>query len=240
MKSKDYFGDQIEKHFYDVLSQGHLTEFVSHFNYIKVTAVPRPVAQIGPIDAAHCGGSVGPGTFGASISCNGTAGVLSAGHISALIGNSPVHAYTSNGAYVGMVSQRMCYEYDQYGQRVTPTMEVPDVCVVDTSDTFSSTGLSAGIAQIRDVVTSYGAVTSGLSSQLETIGAPFAGPDPSFGVWGETMMTMHAISTGGDSGAVVCNADGHVVGQVVGGYPGVYSLIQDIDYLLQATGAVLR
>ncbi|MGO9355402.1 MAG: hypothetical protein ACLP3C_32915 [Mycobacterium sp.] len=94
------------------------------------------------------------------------------------------------------------------------------------------------MATIRDTVTADGAVTSGQQSELSTVAMTFAGPCSAN--WGEAMLTAYAISAPGDSGAQVLNASGEVVGQVVGGYPGVYSVVQDIDYVLKATGAVLR
>jgi hypothetical protein len=54
------------------------------------------------------------------------------------------------------------------------------------------------------------------------------------------MITMQAISAPGDSRAAVVNAAGEVIGHVVGGATGVYSVIHDIDYQLKATGATLR
>ena len=96
------------------------------------------------------------------------------------------------------------------------------------------------VARIWDKVTRYGGVTSGVTSRLRTVGTTFAGPNRRVGNRGEAMITMHAISARGDSGAAGVNAVGEVIGHMVGGATGVYSVIHDIDYQLMATGATVR
>lgn len=58
--------------------------------------------------------------------------------------------------------------------------------------------------------------------------------------WGEVALTAEAMSRGGDSGSLVVADDGAVVGHVVAGHEGVYSVVQDMDYCLREVGAWLR
>ena len=172
---------------------------------------------------------------------NGKLGVLTAGHVCPRLDGGTVHAYEPSGVEVGIVTQRMCYQYESDGHDVTAGTDVPDVAFIELSDQNEPPhSVTAAAAKNWDAVTAHGAVTSGLSSPLEAVGCSMASVSPDCGNWGEAMFTQHAISAGGDSGAVVLNDSGQVVGQVVAGYPGVYTVIQDIEYLLRATGAVLR
>lgn len=52
------------------------------------------------------------------------------------------------------------------------------------------------------------------------------------GAWAEIALVDPTISIGGDSGAVVVNEAGLVVGQIVGGHPPAFSVVQEIDLLL--------
>lgn len=58
--------------------------------------------------------------------------------------------------------------------------------------------------------------------------------------WGEVSLTAEAMSRGGDSGSLVVGDDGAVVGHIVAGHEGVYSVVQDMDYCLREVGAWLR
>ncbi|MFC0625712.1 hypothetical protein [Kribbella deserti] len=63
---------------------------------------------------------------------------------------------------------------------------------------------------------------------------------PHLGRWGEVAMTAEAISAPGDAGTLVQRDDGPVVGQILAGQAGFYSLFQDIEYALRAAGIALR
>jgi hypothetical protein len=147
--------------------------------------------------------------------------------------------YDSDANLVGKITTRMDCNFDAGGAAVVPNSDVPDVAVIELSVPEAvHTSAKQGVAFIRDEVTAQGSVTAGEKSELSTIATAFAGPGSAN--WAEAMLTAYAISAPGDSGAQVLNDAGEVVGQVVGGYPGVYSVVQDIDYLLKATGTVLR
>ena len=219
------------------LERGFRSPRLQHAGQVVVYALPRPLALAAPGDPAHCSGPSGPGTFGAPVHVAGVDSFLTAGHVAPVGVGTPVYDRHSN--LVGKISQRMSCDFDGSGCAVIPNSDVPDVAVIALSVPDSTTSVtSQGVARIRDVVTAHGAVTSGQRAELSTVATAFAGPGAAN--WGEAMLTAYPISAPGDSGAQVVNDAGEVVGQVVGGYPGVYSVVQDIDYLLKATGAALR
>ncbi len=82
-------------------------QFLGQFGLI---ALPRPLAQAAPGEAAHCSGPAGPGTFGARVRSNGVDGFLTAGHVAPIAVPSAV--YDSHSNLVGKITQRMCCDYD--------------------------------------------------------------------------------------------------------------------------------
>lgn len=60
------------------------------------------------------------------------------------------------------------------------------------------------------------------------------------GAWADILLVDRPISVGGDSGSMVVNAADEVVGQIVGGKKGAYSVVQDIDLLLSRTNTMFR
>ncbi|MGW4652054.1 trypsin-like peptidase domain-containing protein [Kitasatospora sp. NPDC004289] len=204
---------------------------------VSVIAVPPPVHQVAPSDIAHCG--EGPGTFGVRVTTpQGTRGLLTAGHAAPTAG---VAAYDTNAQRLGSVGAT------KHCAIVLARQETADVALIEldaaTPDTQRATPPISviGTGHKWDQVTAFGAVTSGQWAALLTAGHPFAGPDgPGGGDWGQTMMTAYAISAPGDSGAPVYNQQNELIGHVVGGYPGVYSVIQDANYQLTEVGASPR
>lgn len=109
-------------------------------------------------------------------------------------------------------------------------------------DTVAAAPVPSGIghALLWDSITAYGAQTSGQTEAVVMTGGPFAGPNPAGGDFGEATLTAYAISAPGDSGAPAYNQRGELVGHVVAGNPGIYSLIQDVTYQLRAFNSTLR
>jgi len=204
---------------------------------LSVIALPAPVPQVAPSDVAHCG--VGPGTFGVRVKTpNVPRALLTAGHAAPTAGAS---AYDSSAQRLGTVASTK-----HYG--ITPAGQVTaDVALIEldpaTPDTLKGTPAPSvpGTGHRWDQVTAYGAVTSGQWSALLTAGGPFANPyGPTYGDWGEAMITAYPISAPGDSGAPVYNKQNELVGHIVGGNPLLYSIVQDVNYQLQGAGATLR
>ena len=87
----------------------------------------------------------------------------------------------------------------------------------------------------------YGAVTTGARGTLLSSSRPFAGPSQQHGHWDEALVTDKAISKGGDSGGMVLDAaTGALIAHIVGGYPGVYSVLQDAEAQSRMVQAKLR
>jgi len=209
-----------------------------HEEEVAIIGLPAPVAQVGPGEEAHCG--AGPASFGSRVWLpSGARGLLTAGHGAPVAGTA---AYDAASNLVGKVIDTVhCGS-----PTVSAGAPTPDVATIELDPNTPDTPTGAptagfpATAQLWDTVTSYGSVTSGASAAVLIAGASFAGSSPTTGVYGETLQTAYPISAGGDSGAPVYNQAGELVGHVVAGYAGVYSVVQDVTYQLNAFGASLR
>lgn len=116
-----------------------------------------------------------------------------------------------------------------------------DVALVELADDcpeqLASVSLWLDAARVIDNVSILG--LSSAASYVRGL-SPALAFQPGIAQWGEVAITADAISSQGDSGSLVVRSDGAVLGQIVAGYPGVYSLVQDIEYCLKALGAQLR
>jgi hypothetical protein len=206
---------------------------------VAVIGLPAPVEQVGPGDEAHCG--AGPASFGSRVWLQrGARGLLTAGHAAPVVGAA---AYDASSNVVGKVIDTV----DCGSATVGAGAPTPDVATIELDQNAPDTLTNApqanappGTATLWDTVTSYGAVTAGQSASVLIAGASFAGSSPTTAVYGETLQTAYPISASGDSGAPVYNQSGDLVGHVVAGYAGVYSVVQDASYQLNAFGASLR
>ncbi|GGT26689.1 hypothetical protein GCM10010222_80570 [Streptomyces tanashiensis] len=203
---------------------------------VSVIGVPPPMEQVAPGERAHCG--VGPATYGVPVEIHpySQRGILTAGHAAP---NAGVLAYDGKAQLVGEVQRSM------HCGRTAPRQETADVAVIILEETEPD-GIRAapkastlGAASRWDEVTAFGAVTSGQRSRLLTAGNPFVN-QPEGGDWGEAAMTAYAISAPGDSGAPVFNQSDELVGVIVGGYEGLYSIVQDISYQFREADVELR
>jgi len=201
---------------------------------IVVIACPPGAPQVAPGDAAHCGGQ--PGSFGARIVTSaGQRGILTAGHVAP---KRAAGAFDSGANLLGVVADTVNYA------SVPPGTATPDIATIELAahvrDDPAPGAKSPGTVRTWQSVTAYGAKTSGKTSQISTALVSFAGPNQNVGDFGLSAMTMRPISAPGDSGACVYNNAGDLVGHIVSGYPGVYSVMQDITYQLEEFGATLR
>jgi hypothetical protein len=102
------------------------------------------------------------------------------------------------------------------------------------------------MAEDGDLVKSYGAVTTGLTSKIEIVLPAFGSPQEATGVLGNVMLTAQAISTFGDSGAIAVLEPQHrLAGHIVAGFPATsdyegYSVVQDLGYQLGHVSATLQ
>ncbi|MFF5808248.1 trypsin-like peptidase domain-containing protein [Streptomyces sp. NPDC012746] len=203
---------------------------------VSVIGVPPPMEQVAPGERAHCG--VGPATYGVPVEIRpyNQRGILTAGHAAPIAG---VPAYDGNAQLVGEVKRTM------HCGLTAPRQETADVAVIILEATEPD-GLRAapkvstiGTAHRWDQVTAFGARTSGFRAHLLTAGNPFVNR-PDGGDWGEAAMTAYPISAPGDSGAPVYNESDELVGVIVGGYEGLYSIVQDISYQFREADVELR
>lgn len=206
---------------------------------VSVLGVPLPSEQadVTPGDQVRCGRSTG--TFGVQVSAPGVSqGVFTAGHVVATNGMQVEDARRQR---VGTVHSTM------YGlhKNVAARQLVADVAVVELDPTThcvcgsTPQTLQTSAPTRWDRVTSYGAITSGVSAVLLAVGSDFAHPDSRAGDWKDTMITKGAISTRGDSGAPVFDDNGDLIGHIVAGARS-YSVIQSVSCLLAETQATLR
>jgi hypothetical protein len=205
---------------------------------ISVIGIPSPRPLYRPGFQARCGAM--PGTFGARvITANGRDGILTAGHVAP---NPGAPAYEGSNL-IGTVSSSM------YRATATPSQPAADIALVELLQQGTSVPqdrvFPEGVGDDGDLVTSYGAVTTGEASKIEIVLPAFGDPQEDTGVLGDVMLTTQAISTFGDSGAmVVLRAQGRLVGHIVAGFPATsdfegYSVVQDLRYQLNWVSARL-
>jgi hypothetical protein len=215
-----------------------------HWNFVQAMRVspadavlivlPQPVAQVACGDAASCGGV--PGTYGAFVTTGKkTSGILTAGHVA----SQGSAAYTASGSYVGVTIDSL-----SLANPGPPTIDIAVIeygtGVYDTPGVRPSS-LRPRAARIRDTVVGHGARTPGAAARVVAINAQFAGPTPNSAPWSDAIILSGTISTNGDSGGMVLDAGtGELVGHIVGGFQGAFSILQDATAQLQAVKAALR
>jgi hypothetical protein len=208
-----------------------------NFPNLAVALLPAPMPELAPGEAANC--PVTPGTFGSKIkTASGGLGITTAGHVGPTVGAT---VYDATGTAIGSVTASVDFNSAPAGS------DTADIATVD----YYTRGVTEGAgpvpnpgqpvaARIWDTLTSYGAVSWNVSAAVLSAGAAFASPNPAGANWGNAILTAYGISAQGDSGAPVYNQNSQLVGHVVGGYPGVYSVIQDASYQLGAVTAQVR
>lgn len=201
-----------------------------------LAALPRPVTFGGPGEEVRTSG-VGPGTLGARVRDSaGQSCLLTAGHVAPSL---HAGAFDEHRRRVGTV------QFTASPQAGQPNIAYPDVALIRTQPGYNdragvSHDMVAEKPRLRMDVSAVGAVTSG-TSWVKGICESYVGEHEHEGGWGNVLITRDAVSSFGDSGAPVLVAGTpRLVGHVVAGYPGSHTLIQEIDYQLDACGATLR
>ncbi|MFD4644817.1 trypsin-like serine protease [Streptomyces sp. NPDC058441] len=197
---------------------------------VAIIGLPRPEEQALIGDAMHCG--AGLATCGAPVVTKEGVGFITAGHAAPFVGAA---AFDVGANLIGYVS------FTNSCRSVNPWEATADVAVVefendDYRQQYAASDVALGTATETDVVTAEGAITRGMSSHLLTVGAKILGPSEAGGNWDEAMITIRDISAKGDSGAAVFNQRQELIGHIVGGRRGAYSVAQDITYQLSFCG----
>lgn len=172
------------------------------------------------------------GTLGVPVRlADGRRGALTAGHVAEEVG-----AVVQVGPLEGEVV------YSNHRARHPFPTTCADVAVIALEDGWRDTiavPSVAGTAVVGqlDLVGAHGSSGEGAPARLvRTLGESFAISEDE-ACWGDFLIA-DAISTNGDSGSIVHEGPA-VVGQIVGGLPGGYSIAQKIDYLLTDAGVEL-
>ncbi len=204
--------------------------------WVRMVGLPRARALAAVGDP--CDTPASRGTLGARVTTrSGRDGVLIAGHVADSVG---VAVTDHGGNRLGTVVE--CLHPGQS----PPQTASGDVAVVELDRRVAVGGLAHGRAPAtvlpRDDLEIHGAATGVTRTWVRGISTFWAGPDPASGDWASVLVTRDGTTAQGDSGALVLR-DGTLepVGHVVGGVPGVYTLIQELDdQLLWAGQLALR
>jgi hypothetical protein len=167
------------------------------------------------------------------IRSTGARAVLTAGHVAHPKGACVM----ANGRTIGRVV------YADYLAAHQSTETIADVAVVKFEEgiAVSNTRIVSGpgVGKKLDLVVADGRQGSKEARILGLMES--CALKQGVGCWGQVLITDRAISTSGDSGTPVFLGDGSgtVIGHVVAGHPAAYTIIQDIDYILQSGGVTL-
>jgi len=195
-----------------------------------IVVLPPPVNQ-----AAVVQGPIEWGTLGVPVWLgDGRAGILTAGHVAPTVG----FVVSINGVRGGTV----VFASSRAGHATAEA--VADVAAIVLDDKGSNTyGLPPllGLGNAVELATVRALNTSGTGSAGETVRAllPRFAVDAQ-GAWAESVIVDAAISIAGDSGSMVVDSEMRILGQIVGGHEGAYSIFQDIDLLLAVSGTKAR
>jgi hypothetical protein len=165
---------------------------------------------------------------------DGQAGALTAGHVAREVGA----VVTINDHIAGEVV------YSNHRSKYLHPEAIADVAAILLYDGGAEAhGLPeiAGTGDAAELATVWPYNRSGIGKTGETIRLihdRFAVDEQA--AWADVFLVDAAISQGGDSGSIVINNENLVVGQVVGGHPPAYSVVQDINLLLADSDTRLR
>ncbi len=170
------------------------------------------------------------GTLGVPVRLvNGSPGALTAGHVAQSAGDA-VEIGGVGPATVEYSSHRHLHG--------SSDIACADVAVLSFDEAAAFPALSGlgSVAQMRRVAAYNRSGVGGATGEPFRFGGERFPVKEGEGSWGDFMMIDGPISLGGDSGSIAVNEESEVIGQVVGGKPGSYSIVQRITYLLEDAG----
>jgi hypothetical protein len=194
-----------------------------------VVTLPLPSEQASSV---HCDMW---GTLGIPVTvADGGKGILTAGHVASTLGAAPTVA----GVPIGTVAYRNHRRLHRLPELTA------DVAVIALSEEglriagsapFDKVGAGTWLGRVR----AYGrSATNPGGDLIRSLHERFAVDE--FGAWDDVATVDEAISIDGDSGAAVVDEDDAVIGQIVGGHPPTYSLVQNVELLLSDSGTTFR
>lgn len=165
---------------------------------------------------------------------DGSPGILTAGHVAKTVGQG----ITVDKRLIGHVV------YSNYRALHPYPDACADVAVIrlteDPAPELESLGVK-GIADASELSVVRALNSSKTNPQggvVRSVHGTFALDE--FGKWLDVALVDQAISVPGDSGSAVVNEQNMAIGQVVGGHPGGYSLVQSVELLLRDAQVTLR
>lgn len=168
------------------------------------------------------------GTAGNYAEWNGQQGFLTAGHVAPML-HAPVR--DRGGNRLGLVAETL------HRHNTPPAPGCPDVAFIKTPSIPPSVRPAAVRAPIEGeglrLIGQKGPATTWVQGIAQVLRVRRTEP-----AWGEVILTGDPVAVPGDSGGAVYGTDVALVGHIVGGAPGAYSVVQDIQYQLNALGAV--
>ncbi len=162
-------------------------------------------------------------------------GILTAGHVAQTVGEIA----TVDGYPIGPVTYT-----NHRGLHRSPEASADVAAIAVNDDALDIVGnlnlKEVATARKLDRVRAFNYSGTGPEGDLvRSIHENFA-IDEQTGEWEDVALVDLAISIEGDSGSVVVDSHGALVGQIVGGHPPTFSLVQNIDLLLSDSGTRVR
>lgn len=193
---------------------------------VLTVALPPPVESYARVES---GGQTG--TLGMPVWLHdGSRGALTAGHV-ARLANVTVQIDGANGGTVRYTNHRALHRHPE----ATADVAAIEISAAVAIPPLAGVGDAVELGKVRALNLS-GA--GGDGQLVRTIHDRFAVDEQ--GAWADVVLVDEAISEPGDSGAVVVDEAGRAIGQIVGGHPPTYSIVQDAELLLTDAGATLR
>ena len=189
---------------------------------VQIVGVTPPQPQSAPGDGVS---APGLGTVGCNVRWGGKVGFLTAGHVIQQTG-TPVFV---GGVQVG--ASVYCNDPSNHGTNVEDDIAVVEVTTGPLTMRFASSAHGSPNAPISVVVAGI-APNANLRSYSPWLFSPALNA-----TWGNVYQTTASVTQPGHSGAPVQDANGAVIGHVVGVMPGVGTLVQDVHYQLATIGA---
>jgi hypothetical protein len=175
------------------------------------------------------------GTLGIPVwLADGRKGILTAGHVASTLGAAP----TVDGKPIGTViyrNHRKLHRSPETSADVSAIALSEDGVQIVGSAPYQAIGSAIKLHRARALGRSQ---TNPAGDLIRSVHISVA--VDTFGEWEDIATVDAAISIPGDSGAAVLDDDDEVIGQIVGGHPPAYSLVQNVELLFRDSKTTFR